>query len=153
MADLTLAQASRRQRGDVLLETALNGVLDKLLEAAAEHFSEADTVGPEARRKLMPILKKYAKSPHPFRACVKDNRKRFGPRVNAVCAVLKDIIRGTTKWRGHPKSDHGTAGLSDGVGTCMVLDLDDDTFNIFEKLSQLDVAKILELDPEEEAAA
>lgn len=76
-------------------------------------FSEADTVGPEARHKLKGILRHYAKSPHPFRDCVKDNMKRFGPgRTEAVCATLKDIIRGTTRWRGHPQADHGSMGLS-----------------------------------------
>jgi hypothetical protein len=31
---------------------------------------------------------------------VKDNMKRFGPgRTEAVCAALKDTIKGTTKWR------------------------------------------------------
>ena len=37
--------------------------------------------------------------------------KRFGPgRTERVCAVLKDIIRGTTHWRGHPELDHGAPG-------------------------------------------
>lgn len=69
-------------------------------------------VTPEAKRRLRGILKHYATKPHPFRACVKDNRKRFGPATEGICAVVKDLIRGTTKWRGknNPK-DHGTAGL------------------------------------------
>jgi len=63
-------------------------------------FSEADTVGPHAREKLSGILKHYAKDPHPFRSCVTDNMKRFGPgRTEKVCATLKDLIRGTTRWR------------------------------------------------------
>ena len=74
-------------------------------------FSNADRVGPDARHKLRGLLKFYAKKPHPFTACVRDNTKRFGPgRVEKVCAVLKDIIRGTTKWRGHPELDHGAPG-------------------------------------------
>jgi hypothetical protein len=45
--------------------------------------------------------------------CVRDNMKRFGPgRTEAVCATLKDILRGTTKWRGHPELDHGSPGLA-----------------------------------------
>lgn len=59
----------------------------------------AKTVGPEARQKLRKLLKFYAQKPHPFTACVRDNRKRFGSGTEAVCATLKDIIRGTTKWR------------------------------------------------------
>jgi hypothetical protein len=78
---------------------------------AAPGVSEASTVGPDARHKLRGILRHYAKDPHPFTACVRDNTKRFGPgRVDKVCAVVKDIIRGTTQWRGHPALDHGSPG-------------------------------------------
>lgn len=71
----------------------------------------AKTVGPDARHKLRGLLRYYAKQVHPFRACVRDNMKRFGPgRTEAVCATLKDIIRGTTHWRGHPELDHGSPG-------------------------------------------
>jgi hypothetical protein len=102
-AQLLLAQQSRE---DALLMEDIDRRIDLL-------FSEADTVGPDARHKLRGILRHYAKMPHPFRACVKDNMKRFGPgRTERVCATLKDIIRGTTKWRGHPAADHGSAGLS-----------------------------------------
>jgi hypothetical protein len=39
-------------------------------------------------------------NPHPFPACVGDNEKRFGPEgAKRVCAVLKDIGEGTTRWR------------------------------------------------------
>src|SRR5258707_271344 len=64
-------------------------------------LSNADKVGPKARHQLHGLLRYYAKKKHPFTACVRDNTKRFGPdRAKRVCAVLKDIIRGTTKWRG-----------------------------------------------------
>jgi hypothetical protein len=91
---------------------------DKLFDSKiAFLFSEADTVGPDARHKLRGILRHYAKEPHPFRACVKDNMKRFGPgRTEAVCATLKDIIRGTTHWRGHPAEDHGSPGAIAATG-------------------------------------
>lgn len=76
-------------------------------------YLSSKNVGPEARRKLSGLLKYYAKKPHPFRACVRDNRKRFGPgRTEAVCATLKDIIRGTTHWRNNKDKDKGAAGLS-----------------------------------------
>jgi len=55
---------------------------------------------PEKYGPIRSILKHYAKKPHIFRSCVRDNRKRFGPRVNQVCAWVKDQIRGTTYWRG-----------------------------------------------------
>lgn len=104
-AQLVLAQQSRQDR---LLDDAIDNFLDKHLPVM---LSEADTVGPDARHKLRGILKHYAKEPHPFRACVRDNMKRFGPgRTEKVCATLKDIIRGTTKWRGHPGADHGAPG-------------------------------------------
>jgi len=90
-AQLLLAQQARE---DLLLEEEIDKRLDLL-------FSAKD-VGPDARAHLRGILKHYAKDPHPFRACVKDNMKRFGPgRTERVCATLKDIIRGTTKWRNH----------------------------------------------------
>ena len=76
----------------------------------------AKDVGPEARAKLKGLLQHYAKKKHPFTACVRDNRKRFGPGAEAVCATLKDIIRGTTYWRGNPEKDHGSAGLAKNLG-------------------------------------
>jgi len=54
-------------------------------------------------KKLHPLLKHYAKMRHPFTACVRDNRKRFGPKTEAYCAVLKDLIVGSTNWRGKGK--------------------------------------------------
>jgi hypothetical protein len=60
----------------------------------------AKDVTPADKKKLSGILKHYAKMQHPFTACVRDNTKRFGrERAERVCAVLKDIIRGTTMWR------------------------------------------------------
>lgn len=56
-------------------------------------------VTPHARRKLKGILDHYRGKPHPFAACVRDNRKRFGPGTEAVCAVVKDLAYGTTDWR------------------------------------------------------
>lgn len=54
---------------------------------------------PADRRRLNGILRHYRGKPHPFRACVKDNRKRFGPGTERVCATVKDLALGTTKWR------------------------------------------------------
>jgi hypothetical protein len=46
-------------------------------------------------------LKHYAKQAHPFTACVRDQVKHglSKDHANRRCAVLKDIIKGTTKWR------------------------------------------------------
>lgn len=111
-ASLLLAQQEREDR---VLTREIDGRLDVLL-------SHAD-VSPEARGHLRELLKHYAKMPHPFRACVKDNTKRFGPgRVERVCAVLKDIIRGTTHWRGHPGEDHGSPGAVAASDSAPLLD-------------------------------
>jgi hypothetical protein len=82
-------------------EERLDAEIDRMIaERIKANGVKLAAVGPAARVKLRNILKKYAKDPHPFRACVKDNMKRFGPgRTEAVCAALKDTIKGTTKWR------------------------------------------------------
>ena len=57
-------------------------------------------ITPENKKKLSGLVAHYRKKPHPFRACVRDNTKRFGKdRAEKVCAVLKDVMEGTTKWR------------------------------------------------------
>lgn len=127
MDDLQFAQQAR---DDVLL----NDFLDEQLTVL---FS-SKTVGPEARRKLRGLLAYYAKKPHPFRACVKDNMKRFGPgRTEAVCATLKDIIRGTTKWR-HGK-DSGAVSLSDSP----VPEFDQETYDLLLSISDEDLERIV----------
>jgi hypothetical protein len=93
-------------------------------------LSNADRVTPKAKKQLSGLLKYYAKKPHPFTACVRDNRKRFGNRAENVCAVLKDIIRGTTKWRGknnpRDKGTPGVRGLSEtDFDTLLFQDLSD----------------------------
>lgn len=66
---------------------------------ATGNVKNLDNVSPEDRERLHGIVEHYRKDPHPFRACVKDNRKRFGPGTEAVCATIKDIIEGNTFWR------------------------------------------------------
>lgn len=102
---LVEAQRAREAR---MWDDHFNRMFDEQISVL---FSEADTVGPDARHHLRGILRHYAKEAHPFTACVRDNMKRFGPgRTEKVCATLKDIIRGTTHWRGHPAEDHGSPG-------------------------------------------
>lgn len=60
-------------------------------------------VSPADKKKLRPLMRHYAKMKHPFAACVRDNRKRFGTHTEEYCAVLKDLIVGNTKWRGKGK--------------------------------------------------
>lgn len=64
-------------------------------------------------QKLKGLLKYYAKKPHPFAACVRDNRKRFGSQTEKYCAVLKDLIVGNTKWRGKGKKSAKGKNLSE----------------------------------------
>jgi hypothetical protein len=89
MNDLVAAQEARDNQ-------ILEDLIDERLEVLLSH---AD-VSPAARAQLRKLLAFYAKKPHPFRACVRDNMKRFGPgRTERVCATVKDMIRGTHKWR------------------------------------------------------
>ena len=116
---------------------ALSLTDEQLDEYLSVCLSNADRVGPEARHKLHGLLVYYAKKPHPFTSCVRDNRKRFGNRAEAVCAVLKDIIRGTTKWRGHNNpNDHGVsaAALSEDERAQFVLDIPEDVQNFIDEL-------------------
>jgi hypothetical protein len=127
--------AARQKREDVLLDQAIEKSIGVL-------FSEADTVGPQQRHQLRGLLRHYAKEAHPFRSCVRDNTKRFGPgQVDKVCATLKDIIRGTTHWRGHPELDHGAPGAV----AASAPEIDDDLAKILleiptERIDRLEMA-------------
>ena len=123
MDELRNAQIDRLARVKVATPT-------QRIDLAADILLGSKDVTPKQREKLKGLLKYYAKKPHPFRACVRDNMKRFGPgRTEAVCATLKDLIRGTTKWRGHnnPK-DKGSKGLKG---------LSEETFEFDEELEQI----------------
>lgn len=72
--------------------------------ALANGFSKGTAnVSPADMKKLRPLLSYYRKKAHPFTACVRDNRKRFGPLTEKYCAVLKDLIEGNTHWRNQKK--------------------------------------------------
>lgn len=134
------------QRLDDQLDEAFERKLDELIEAhqglqfANDGVTNFKAVTPEAKKKLRGLLKYYAKKPHPFTACVRDNRKRFGPRAEQVCAVLKDIIRGTTKWRGknNPR-DVGTPGVTADEF------MDQETIDLIDQLGELDLWELLGL--------
>lgn len=126
---------AQEQRELALLMADIDRVLDMM-------FSEADTVGPDARSKLRGILAHYAKNPHPFRACVRDNMKRFGPgRTEKVCATLKDIIRGTTRWRhggdmvaASDQQDLSPYNLTNAERTQILVTLSDEDFAALEEV-------------------
>lgn len=130
--------AAQQARKDQLLDEFIDGRLEIL-------FASKD-VGPDARHKLRGILRHYAKQRHPFRACVKDNMKRFGPgRTEAVCATLKDIIRGTTKWRNNAALDHGSPGaIAASDNLCEVPELDEETAQLLFSISDEDLDALMD---------
>lgn len=75
---------------------------DYLNIALANGFSKG-TANVSARDmvKLKGLLAHYAKKAHPFTACYNDQIKHGLSKDHAAkrCAVLKDLIKGTTKWR------------------------------------------------------
>lgn len=124
--EITLAQQARE---DALLLSYIDNQLDVVLSAK--------TVSPQARYKLRNLMAYYAKKPHPFRACVRDNMKRFGPgRTEAVCATLKDMIRGTTKWRGKK----GLAGSDNYSDNYLI---NDEVADLLLSISDEDIEKIV----------
>jgi len=122
MSDAQLLQA-QEERIDALLLADIDNRLDVL-------FSAAD-VSPEARAQLRALLKHYAKQARPFRSCVRDNMKHFGPgSTERICATLKDMIRGTTRWRNDPDvvAASDAPEISEEVAT-LVLALPDDALD------------------------
>ncbi len=71
----------------------------------AEAFTKPGTANVSAKdkKKLKGLLLHYAKQPKPFTACYRDQIKHGLSPDHAArrCAVLKDIIRGNTRWRGN----------------------------------------------------
>jgi hypothetical protein len=130
-------------RLDEQYDGILSAAFSERVDEMVLHLSNADRVTPAAKHKLSGILKHYAKMEHPFTACVRDNRKRFGKRAEAVCAVLKDIIWGTTKWRGK----HNPAGVGphpvSGLSEAPVID--EETAVLIDMLSELDLHELLGL--------
>lgn len=74
-----------------------------------ETFSKPGTADVTAgdRKKLSGLLKHYAGMAHPFSACKRDQIKHglSADHANRRCAVIKDLIRGNTKWRGKAKEE------------------------------------------------
>lgn len=98
-------------------------------------------------KKLRPLIKFYAKKPHPFRACVKDNRKRFGPLTEKYCAIIKDLIEGNTKWRNQKgKKDLSESTLAELFG----LPVDGGFIAFLAELGEDEVQEIIEESEESE---
>lgn len=100
--------------------------------------------------------------------CVRDNTKRFGPdRAARVCATLKDIIWGTSKWRGKAnpvgEGPHPYTGMSLPPAVDLVgldeLDFDSEGFLVIEpeigalieQLSELDLHELMGIASQETA--
>jgi hypothetical protein len=91
--------------------------LDRNLDIA---LFGAKAVSPKDRHQLRHLLRHYAKKKHPFTACVRDNTKRFGvDGAKEVCATLKDVIKGTTKWRKGRQT--GLSEIDDNIVTLQEL--------------------------------
>jgi hypothetical protein len=73
----------------------------------AERFTKPGTanVSPADRKKLEPLIRHYRSMAHPFTACVRDQIKHGLSKDHAErrCAVLKDLMEGSTSWRGKGK--------------------------------------------------
>lgn len=135
---LSEAQTARRSSLDERIEEAV----ELILAETGKPGTNFTQVSPHARHKLSGLLKYYAKKPHPFRACVRDNRKRFGPRTEGICAVLKDMIRGTTRWRGHPERDHGAPGALAASEDAGAVVIDDDLATLLLDMSDKTASEV-----------
>lgn len=132
---MNLAEARARRE-----ERKIDESIDRMIEQRLQGAQLAAPISAHAKVKLRDILKKYAKSDHPFAECVRDNRARFGPgRVEAVCATLKDQIRGRKDWRGKNNSkDKGSAGLGEIAPTA----IDSDVLLALDAISERDLQEI-----------
>lgn len=119
----------------VAFDDELEEYLGLALYAQSGGFSKGTAnVSAHDVTKLKGLLKFYEKKPHPFTACVKDNRKRFGADTEKYCAVLKDLIVGNTKWRNQgKKSAKGTHLSEEALTELYALEVPE---GFFEWLSQ-----------------
>lgn len=129
-----------------MTEAELDADIDEYLSVAlamgaTTGFSKGTAnVSPRDLKKLRPLIKFYSKKPHPFRACVKDNRKRFGALTEKYCAVLKDLIVGNTKWRNQGKKKN----LSEQtLAELYQIHVPDGFFAFLSELSDEEVAELM----------
>ena len=89
-----------------------------------ETFSKPGTADVTAgdRKKLSGLLKHYAAMAHPFTTCVRDQIKHglAKDHANRRCAVIKDLIKGTTKWRGKAKEEAALDVLAEALNFLQV---------------------------------
>jgi len=122
-----------------------------------ERFTKPGTanVSPADRTKLAPLLAHYAKMAHPFTACYRDQIKHGLSKDHAArrCAVLKDLIVGSTSWR-KGKRAKNLAELRDAVlyldlsgADCEQLKRARRVLQLAEQRESIDMATISEDDP------
>ena len=121
--------------------------IDEYLELTLSNgFSKGTAnVDPHDMKKLRPLLKYYRKKPHPFRACVRDNKKRFGPATNAMCAVVKDLIFHSTKWRNKSGKKLHAAMANDDEFLAFASTVPDEFYTWLEEVTDEEVGEMLEL--------
>lgn len=81
-------------------QARIDRAIDDKIDAFLADKLKGTTVSTKAKVKLRGVLKKYAKEKDPFKACVRDQAKSFGPgRAEAVCASIKTTIKsGSKNW-------------------------------------------------------
>lgn len=122
--------------------------LDSYLMVSLANYQR---VTPGEKKKLKGLMAHYAKMKKPFTACVRDNTKRFGhERAERICAVLKDLIKGTTKWRGEERK----ANLSEAtLKELYQIDVDESFYHYLSELSEeefTDMTREIDLSEERE---
>ena len=135
---------SKKFRGDKTLTVLEQEIVELTEEEMDDYLSISlanyQRVTPGEKKKLKGLMAYYAKKPHPFTSCVRDNTKRFGKdRAEKVCAVLKDLIKGTTKWRGEERKKN----LSENtLKELFEIDVDDSFYHYIEELSEEEIKEI-----------
>ena len=129
--------------------------IDRRIDLLLANYQRV-TANPRSMGYLRFLLRHYAKSATPWRDCVADNTKRFGPeKVKGLCGVLKDVLRHTTYWignEGHSKVlDVGAPGVVIGEADKGFAPpwgghhhLSESNIDCGEMAMPLDVAEILE---------
>lgn len=137
---LERAQEGRRTRGDEGTLLAVGAMVDELCDSVELDVNVPNytLVGPDARKKLAGLISYYRKSDHPFTQCVRDNRKRFGAKVNDVCGVMTDLVKGTTHWRKGGKKTATALALSQEGSPSTAPQIDDELFSLLSAISQID---------------
>jgi Caudovirus prohead serine protease len=100
--------ARKRERENAELRREVDMLRMEAAGGFDRDFKGAGDVGPHAREKLRALIRYYMSKAHPWAECVRDNSRRFGPEgAKRVCAVLKDLGEGTTRWRkAAPRRDY-----------------------------------------------